>query len=70
MLTAEKLRAIRNLRGISQSSLSGLSGISAVSICTFESGKTDMRASNIVKLCTALGVTITYRIDDTEITGP
>jgi hypothetical protein len=29
-----------------------------------------MRASTIVKLCEALGVTVVYRVGDTEITGP
>jgi hypothetical protein len=29
-----------------------------------------MRARTVIKLCAALGVTIVYRIDQTEITGP
>lgn len=37
---------------------------------TFEAGKSDMRASTIAKLCEALGVTVTYKIDGTEISGP
>jgi hypothetical protein len=41
-----------------------------VSISTFESGASDMRARTVIKLCAALGVTIVYRIDQTEITGP
>ena len=70
MLTGQKLRAIRHLRGMSQTELSHIAGTSPVSIANFESGKSDMRASTITKLCKALGVTVTYKIDDTEISGP
>lgn len=70
MLTGQKLRALRGLRGISQRELAERAGVSPVSLATFESGKSDMRASTIVKLCEALGVTITYHIDDTDISGP
>jgi transcriptional regulator with XRE-family HTH domain len=70
MLTGQKLRAIRHLRGWSQSELAEKAGMSPVSIATFEAGKSDMRASTIAKLCEALGVTVTYKIDGTEISGP
>ena len=70
MLTGPKLRAIRHLRGMSQTELASIAGTSPVSIANFESGKSDMRASTIAKLCAALGVTVTYKIDDTEISGP
>jgi transcriptional regulator with XRE-family HTH domain len=70
MITGPRLRAIRHLRGISQAELAHIAGVSQVSIATFESGKSDMRASTIAKLCNALDVTITYKIDGTEISGP
>jgi len=70
MLTGEKLRAIRALRGLSQIELAEMAGISPTSLATFESGKSDMRASTIVKLCEALGVKIVYMVDDTSIGGP
>lgn len=70
VLTGPKLRAIRNLRGLTQAQLADAAGISPVSIATFESGKSDMRASTIVKLCEALGVSVSYTVDGTEITGP
>jgi transcriptional regulator with XRE-family HTH domain len=70
MITGPKLRAIRHLRGVSQAELAHIAGVSHVSIATFESGKSDMRASTIAKLCNALDVTITYKIDGTEISGP
>ena len=70
MLTGQKLKAMRHLRGVSQADLAEMAGISPVSIAKFETGKSDMRASTITKLCTALGVTVTYKIDDTEISGP
>lgn len=70
MLTPNKLRAIRAMRGMTQHELAEKAGISPVSIATFEAGKSDMRASTIVKLCEALGVQIRYIIDGTEISGP
>ncbi len=70
MLTGPKLRAIRAMRGITQSDLAHQAGISPVSVATFESGKSDMRAATIIKLCEALGVQIIYKVDGTEITGP
>jgi transcriptional regulator with XRE-family HTH domain len=70
MLTGQKLRAIRALRGISQAELAHRAGISPVSVATFESGKSDMRASTIVKLCEALSVQVRYFVDDVEISGP
>ncbi len=70
MLTPQKLRAIRAMRGMTQAELADRAGISPVSIATFEAGKSDMRASTVVKLCEALGVTVTYRVDGTEISGP
>ena len=70
MITGPKLRAIRHLRGVSQAELAHIAGVSQVSIATFESGKSDMRASTIAKLCNALDVAITYKIDGTEISGP
>ena len=71
VLTPSKLRAIRHMRGMSQAELAHRAGIAVVSIATFESGKSDMRASTIIKLCEALGVTVVYRLQDgTEITGP
>ena len=70
VLTGQKLRAIRAMRGMTQAQLAELAGISPVSIATFESGKSDMRASTVVKLCEALGVRVTYTVDGTEISGP
>ena len=70
MLTGAKLRAIRALRGISQAELAHLAGISTVSVATFETGRSDMKVSTVVKLCDALGVQVRYIIDGTEISGP
>lgn len=70
MLTGQKLRAIRNMRRLTQAELAERAGMSPVSIATFEAGKSDMRASSITKLCEALSVTVTYHIDDTDISGP
>lgn len=70
MLTGSKLRAIRALRGITQADLAAKAGISATAIAEFERDKRDLRTNTVIKLCEALGVTVTYTVDDTEITGP
>ena len=70
MLTGKTLRAARNLRGISQAELAERAQCSPVSISRYESEKADIMASTLVKLCIALNVSVTYRIDGTEISGP
>ncbi len=70
MLTGSKLRAIRALRGITQADLAAKAEISATAIAEFERDKRDLRTNTVIKLCEALGVTVTYTIDGTEITGP
>lgn len=70
MLTGSKLRAIRALRGITQADLAAKAGISATAIAEFERDKRDLRTNTVIKLCEALGITVTYTIDGTEITGP
>ena len=70
MMTGEKLRAVRALKRISQAALSESSGVSETSIAEFERGMRDMRAANIVKLCTAMGVAVAYTVDGTQISGP
>ena len=70
MLTGSTLRAIRALRHITQADLAIKAGVSPNAIAEYETGKRDLRAGTIRKLCEALGVTVTYRIDGTEITGP
>lgn len=70
MLTGQKLRAIRALRGMTQAQLAERSGVSPTAVAEYETGKRDLRADTIRKLCEALGVTVTYRVDGTEISGP
>lgn len=70
MLTGSKLKAIRALRGMTQATLAELSGVSPTAITEYEKGKRDLRADTIRKLCEALGVEVTYRVDGTEISGP
>lgn len=70
MLTGSKLRAIRALRGITQADLAEKAGISQTAVAEFEKDKRDLRTSTVVKLCEALGVQVTYKVDGTEITGP
>jgi len=70
MLTGPKLKAIRALRGVTQAQLAIDAGISQTAIAEYEKGKRELRTDTIRKLCDALGVTVTYSIDGTEISGP
>lgn len=70
MLTGQKLKAIRALRGVTQAELADLAGVSPTAIAEYERGKRDLRADTIRKLCDALGVTVTYQVDGTTISGP
>lgn len=70
MLSGAKLRAIRSLKGLTQAQLSERSGVSSRAIAEYETGKRDLRSKTICKICDALGVTVTYKVDGTEISGP
>ena len=70
MLTGAKLRAIRALRNMTQADLAAKAGVSPSAIAEYEQGKRDLRADTIRKLCEAMGVTVTYKVDGTEISGP
>lgn len=70
MLTGPKLKALRALKGMTQADLAHAANVSPVTVATFESGKSDLKASTVMKLCEALGVTVVYRVDGTEISGP
>ena len=70
MITGKTLRAIRSLRGVTQADLAVKAGISPTAIAEFETGKRDIRSSTIAKLCEALGVEVTYKVDGTTISGP
>lgn len=70
MLTGQKLKAIRALRGMTQAELSAASGVSPTAIAEYERDKRDLRTDTVRKLCDALGVTVTYTVDGTTISGP
>lgn len=70
MLSGSTLRAIRAIRNISQAELAASAGVSQTAVAEYETGKRDLRADTIRKLCEALGVTVTYKVDGIEITGP
>lgn len=70
MLSGSTLRAIRALRHITQSDLAAKAGVSPTAIAEYETGKRDLRADTIRKLCDALGVKVTYTVDGTEISDP
>ncbi|QHE86508.1 helix-turn-helix transcriptional regulator [Hydrogenophaga sp. BPS33] len=62
-MTGSKLREIRALRGITQADLAAKAGISQTAIAEFEKDKRDLRTSTVAKLCSALGVKVTYTLD-------
>lgn len=70
MLTGAGLRAIRAIRHVTQADLAVQAGVSQTAIAEYEQGKRELRADTIRKLCGALGVQVTYKVDDTEISGP
>jgi len=70
MLTGSKLRAIRSLRGVTQAQLASAAGVSPTAIAEYETGKRDLRADTIRKLCEAMNVQVRYIVDGTEISGP
>lgn len=70
VLSGQKLKAIRALRGFTQAQLADAAGVSPTTIAEYERGKRDLRADTIRKLCEALGVTVTYQVDGTTISGP
>lgn len=67
MLTGETLKAIRAIAGVSQAKLALDAGVSATGIAEFETGKRDLRASTIVRMCEAMGVKVTYSVRGMEI---
>lgn len=67
MLTGETLKAIRAIKGITQAQLALDAEMSAAGIAEFETGKRDIRASTIVRMCEAMGVTVTCRVNGVDI---
>ncbi len=69
MFTGKKLRAFRAIRGITQADLADRAGISQTAVAEFEKDKRDLRSKTVAKICDALGVTVTYKIDGLEVSG-
>jgi transcriptional regulator with XRE-family HTH domain len=70
MITGAKLKIIRNIKGITQKELAQLCDLSTNAVNAFEKGNTSMKSANIVKMCEAMNVSITYVVNDIEIAGP
>lgn len=70
MFTGSTLKAIRALRGVSQADLARKAGVSPTAIAEYETGKRDLRADTIRKLCDVLRVQVRVFVDQTEITEP
>lgn len=67
MFTGKELRAFRAIRGITQADLAARAGISQTAVAEFERDKRDLRSKTVTKICEALGVTVTYKIDGLEV---
>ena len=67
MLTGETLKAVRAIAGVSQAQLALDAGVSAAGIAEFETGKRDLRAATIVRMCEAMGVKVTYSIRGVDV---
>ena len=62
----EKIRLNRRALGLSQSELSEKTGISERSLYTYEQMKVIPRGGNIRKLASALGVSVSYLLEEEE----
>lgn len=54
---------------MTQSELAKAAGCSPTAIAEYETGKRELRSDTVRKICDALGVQVTYKVDGTEITG-
>lgn len=70
MLAGPTLRTIRAVRHVSQAELAEISGVSPSAIAAYESGKRNLRADTIRRLCLALRVNVVYHVDGHIIAGP
>lgn len=70
MITGKRLKLIRGAAQLSQAELSEAAGVPVNAIAEFETGKRDIRAKTIEKLCRAMNVAVTYEIDGIKISGP
>jgi transcriptional regulator with XRE-family HTH domain len=57
---------MRALRGVTQLELARLAKVSPTSVAEFELGKRFLRSDTIDRLCAALGVTVVYKLGDSE----
>lgn len=71
MITGPTLRALRSLAGnLSQAELAERAKVSQTAIAEFETGKRDLRAATVTKLCEAMGVEVMYRVNGRTLSGP
>jgi transcriptional regulator with XRE-family HTH domain len=70
MLSAATFRAIRALKRLSQADLAERAGVTQAAVAAYELDKRDIRVGTLRKLCAAMGVTVTYTVDDTDISEP
>jgi transcriptional regulator with XRE-family HTH domain len=70
MMTGPTLRALRSLADMSQAELAEKAAVSATAIAEFETGKRDLRAATVTKLCEAMGVEVSYRVKGRTLSGP
>ena len=66
MRFGEKVKAARLALDLSQAELAQMTGITERSLYTYEQNDTIPRASNLKKLAQALGVSVSYLMEDSE----
>lgn len=66
MISIENMRCIRKRRKMTQQELADKTGISRVCINRYESGKSTPRLGKMVKLASALNVTVDELLDESK----
>ena len=70
MLTGNQLRSLRAIKGMSQAALAVAANVAPATIANFEVGKSELKTESLSRILAALGVSITYTVDDEEVTLP
>ena len=70
MLTGKQLKSLRSIKGMSQAALAVAANVAPATIANFEVGKSELKTESLSRILSALGVSITYTVDDAEVTLP
>lgn len=69
-MDGQTLRQFRTKRGITQLQLAEAAKLALNTVNECEAGRRELRSDNARKLCSALGVTVTYTMGDLVVTQP